>query len=224
MNDQLASPLPRFAAHVAQETSNAVHFVEGICEQPDLHRPGCLWRLQARDLAQQVPLLVLMKDSEVIGQQRELLRENRANRVKQAHEARPIDAPVNRVGQSLRELAVDAADLRCYIIQRGNRFMSSTTRRFFIGAATAAAASRVWGANDKINIAIVGLGGRGTNHLNTYPKINGARVAGLCDVNQAAREVANATLLKNTSEKAKEFVDMREAFADPSRIGDGIIP
>src|SRR5438270_14054010 len=92
--------------------------------------------------------------------------------------------------------------------------MSLTTRRFFIGAATAAAASRVWGANDKINVGIVGLGGRGTSHLNTYPKISTARVAGLCDVNQTAREIANATLLKNTSEKAKEFEDMRALLAD----------
>src|SRR5215475_13901561 len=42
-----------------------------------------------------------------------------------------------------------------------------------------------------------------------------ARVAGLCDVNQAAREVAQTTLVRVTSEKAKEFEDMRQAFADP---------
>ena len=39
-------------------------------------------------------------------------------------------------------------------------------------------------------------------------------MAGLCDIDQAAREKAQATLLKNTSEKAKEFEDMRQAFAD----------
>ena len=33
-------------------------------------------------------------------------------------------------------------------------------------------------------------------------------------MNQAARERAQATLLKNTSEKAREFEDMRDAFAD----------
>ena len=91
---------------------------------------------------------------------------------------------------------------------------NETTRRFFIGAASAAAASRVWGANDRVNVAIVGIGGRGTNHLNVYSKLPGARVAALCDVNQAAREVAQATLVKNTGEKAKEFEDMRETFAD----------
>jgi predicted dehydrogenase len=90
------------------------------------------------------------------------------------------------------------------------------TRRFFLGAVTAAAASRVWGANDKINVGIVGIGGRGTNHLNQYSRMTGAKVVGLCDVNQAAREVAQATLLKNTGEKAKEFEDMRAMFADSS--------
>ena len=90
------------------------------------------------------------------------------------------------------------------------------TRRFFLGAVTAAAASRVWGANDKINVGIVGLGGRGTAHLNTYSRLPEAHVAGLCDVDQAAREKAQATLMKNTSEKAKEFEDMRGMFSDPS--------
>src|SRR5450432_2762485 len=101
------------------------------------------------------------------------------------------------------------------LLQRSHRISSSTTRRVFLAAATAAAASRVWGANDRINMVLVGLGGRGTNHLNIYSRLPDARVAALCDVNQAARERAQATLLKNTSEKAKEFEDMRQAFADP---------
>ena len=93
---------------------------------------------------------------------------------------------------------------------------NSTTRRFFLGAVTAAAATRVWGANDKINVAIIGLGGRGSNHLTIYPRLPDARVAGLCDIDQAARERAQATLQKIAGgEKAKEFEDMREAFADP---------
>jgi predicted dehydrogenase len=79
---------------------------------------------------------------------------------------------------------------------------------------TAAAATRVWGANDKINVGIVGIGGRGTNHLNIYSRLPDAKVTGLCDVRQDAREIANATLLKNTGEKAKEFEDMRAMFAD----------
>ena len=89
-----------------------------------------------------------------------------------------------------------------------------TSRRFFLGAASALAATRVWGANDKVNVGIVGLGGRGTNHLNIYSRLPEARVVALCDIDQAAREKAQATLLKNTGEKAKEYEDMRQAFAD----------
>ena len=89
-----------------------------------------------------------------------------------------------------------------------------TSRRFFLGAATALAATRVWGANDKINVAIVGLGGRGTNHLNIYSKLPDARVAVVCDINQTQREVAQALILKNTGEKPKEVEDMRQAFSD----------
>jgi len=72
----------------------------------------------------------------------------------------------------------------------------------------------VWGANDKVNVGIVGLGGRGTTHLNNYTGLSRAQVVALCDVNQAARERAQATLSKKSLEKAREFQDMREMFAD----------
>ncbi len=88
------------------------------------------------------------------------------------------------------------------------------TRRFFLGALTAASAVRVWGANDKVNVGIVGLGGRGSNHLNIYSSLAEAQVVGLCDVNQAAREKAQATLVRKGLEKGKEFEDMRQMFAD----------
>src|SRR4051794_4018942 len=88
------------------------------------------------------------------------------------------------------------------------------TRRFFLGALTAASAVRVWGANDKVNIGIVGLGGRGSGHLNTYTSLAEAQVIALCDVNQAAREKAQATLARKSLEKAREFEDMRQMFAD----------
>ena len=94
--------------------------------------------------------------------------------------------------------------------------MSDTkTRRFFLGALTAASAVRVWGANDKVNVGIVGLGGRGSSHLSTYTGLSEAQVVALCDVNQAAREKAQTTLTRKSLEKATEFEDMRQMFADP---------
>ena len=83
-----------------------------------------------------------------------------------------------------------------------------------MGAATAASAMQVWGANDRVNVSIVGLGGRGGDHVLTLAQMPGVRVAGLCDVNQEGRERAQATLRKLTGEKASEFEDMRDVFAD----------
>jgi predicted dehydrogenase len=92
--------------------------------------------------------------------------------------------------------------------------MSPVSRRtFFQGAVTAAAASRVIGANDRIRIGIVGLGGRGRNHVQYYLQAPDAGITGLCDVNQAARERAQAMLTSASAGKAQEFADMREMFA-----------
>lgn len=92
--------------------------------------------------------------------------------------------------------------------------IEAKSRRFFMGAAAAASAMQVMGANDKVNLAIVGLGGRGSAHLGIYTRLEGVQVVGLCDVNQAARERAQATLTRASKEKAREYEDMRETFAD----------
>jgi predicted dehydrogenase len=91
--------------------------------------------------------------------------------------------------------------------------MSSMTRRsFYVGAAAALSAVRVLGANDRIRIGIVGLGGRGSDHQRAYSTIPEARITALCDVNQAARERAQARVTKAGLEPALEFNDMRELF------------
>src|ERR1035438_865092 len=91
--------------------------------------------------------------------------------------------------------------------------MSSMTRRsFYVGAAAALSAVRVLGANDRIRIGIVGLGGRGSDHQRAYSTIPEARITALCDVNQAARERAQARVTKAGLEPALEFNDMRGLF------------
>ncbi len=99
--------------------------------------------------------------------------------------------------------------------------MPDTTRRSLLSGAAAMAAlhtskSRVLGANDKINIAIVGLGGRGSNHLSEYLNIDQVQVAAIVDVNQAAQEKAVATAKRAKGVEPKVYYDMREAFADKS--------
>jgi predicted dehydrogenase len=89
--------------------------------------------------------------------------------------------------------------------------MSTWTRRhFFQGAAMAMAATRVVGANDRIRIGVIGIGGRGRDHIQSFLQIPTAQITGLCDVNQAARERAQSILAKAGAPKAEEFADMRK--------------
>jgi predicted dehydrogenase len=98
--------------------------------------------------------------------------------------------------------------------------MNETPRRKFLktaaSAAIATAAHPILGANDRVTVTIIGLGGRGSNHLDEYLKLPMAKVAGLCDVNQAAREKSQATIARAGQEKAKEFEDMRRVWDDKS--------
>ncbi len=97
--------------------------------------------------------------------------------------------------------------------------MIDATRRTIVKGAAAAAVvnsrlSRVLGANGRVNMAVVGVGGRGTNHLQEYVKIEGAHVAAVVDVNQAAQEKAVALVEKARGHKPKTYYDMRDAFQD----------
>ncbi len=91
-------------------------------------------------------------------------------------------------------------------------------RRQFVKAAAAAVATarfRILGANDRINLAVVGLGGRGRNHVDYYSTLSSeCRLAAVCDVNQAARERGTAQVRKLNNYAPKNYSDMRELFED----------
>jgi predicted dehydrogenase len=77
------------------------------------------------------------------------------------------------------------------------------TRRSFLSsslgaAATVCASGRVLGANDRLNVAVIGVNGMGHFHVRTLAERKDARVAALCDVDQAplaraAKSVKDAT-------------------------------
>ena len=91
-----------------------------------------------------------------------------------------------------------------------------TTRRTFVQASvfSALAATRVWGANDRINVAVIGVGSRGQAHIKAYAKQPDAHIYALCDVDQANLERSQARVKDLTGETPKGFVDMRDVFAD----------
>jgi len=93
--------------------------------------------------------------------------------------------------------------------------MSESSRRTFLAAGAAAISlRRVLGANGRINVGIVGIGGRGNDHIKTYAPLPDARIVALCDVNQPALERGQAAVLKLTGETPKGYDDMRKMFAD----------
>jgi predicted dehydrogenase len=89
-------------------------------------------------------------------------------------------------------------------------------RRNLVKAAAAAIATvrfPILGANDRVNLGIVGLGGRGRDHINNYSSLDpDCRIAAVCDVNQAARERAVAQIKKLKGADAKQYPDMRAMF------------
>jgi len=95
------------------------------------------------------------------------------------------------------------------------------TRRTFFSFATAAAVAATQqktlvAQNDKVDVAIIGLGGRGQSHMNVYSKLPDANIVALCDVNQAALERGQALVLKLTGKTPKGYADMRQIFDDKS--------
>jgi len=89
-------------------------------------------------------------------------------------------------------------------------------RTFFSigGAALAVSASKLRAADDKVSVAVIGLGGRGRAHMGEYAKLPDARVVAVCDVDQASLERGQALVEKATGTKPKGYSDMRQVFDD----------
>ncbi|MCC6585348.1 MAG: Gfo/Idh/MocA family oxidoreductase [Bryobacterales bacterium] len=94
----------------------------------------------------------------------------------------------------------------------------STTRRTFLSTAAlapAAASTRVRSAGDRINIGLIGTGGRGRNHIADLTKLKESNVtiAGVCDIYGPHREAAVTNIERAFGKKPRATVDYREMLA-----------
>src|SRR6202011_5845736 len=87
-------------------------------------------------------------------------------------------------------------------------------RTFLLGTAGGALAMRALGANDKVNVAVGGIGGRGKDHVREYLKLAAARVAALCDVDTAQTERGSKMVEDATGAKPKIYQDLRKLYED----------
>ena len=71
--------------------------------------------------------------------------------------------------------------------------MSTSSRRTFLAASTAFSLGRVLGANDKVNVGIVGIGGRGNDHIKSYATLPDARIVHACQPGGARNRPGEAS-------------------------------
>jgi hypothetical protein len=89
------------------------------------------------------------------------------------------------------------------------------------GLAILQSSSSVWGtqANRKLNVALIGVGGRGTWFVDTIPKME--NVVALCDVNQ--QKIDKAIERRPDGAKAKAYHDFRKMFDEMGPAIDAVI-
>ena len=95
--------------------------------------------------------------------------------------------------------------------------MSSLDRRNFLRVSGAAAAtlssgalSQVKGANERVNVAVIGVRGRGREHIEKFALDPSPEVVAVVDIDQAVAETAAAQTQKFQSRKPKEYADLRK--------------
>ena len=99
--------------------------------------------------------------------------------------------------------------------------MNHFTRRTFLkntalAGAAAALSARSWGqvagANGDIRVAVVGLNGRGKNHLGSLAKISGVRLVAICDADTAVIAKTKKAL-GDAGASVRTYTDIRELLA-----------
>jgi predicted dehydrogenase len=74
---------------------------------------------------------------------------------------------------------------------------------------------RIFGANDRVRVAVCGLHGRGKDHLEGFSRLSNVEIAALCDVDESvlAKRLAG---LSARQAKPQTFVDVRKLLEDKS--------
>lgn len=79
---------------------------------------------------------------------------------------------------------------------------------------TGAAAAR--SADEPVRLAVIGMGGRGSELMRVFARIPGVEIAAVVDPDGNRAEKAAQWVLENTGKRARVESDMRRAFEDPS--------
>ncbi|MGF7216177.1 putative dehydrogenase [Spirosoma lacussanchae] len=99
----------------------------------------------------------------------------------------------------------------------------SYSRRKFIQTAVAGSAvlglptiipSRAFGANDRLRVAVIGINGRGKDHIAGFSKLDNVEVATLCDVDNVVLQQGAADFEAKYKRRLKTEQDLRKVYDD----------
>jgi predicted dehydrogenase len=90
-------------------------------------------------------------------------------------------------------------------------------RTFLQSAAAPLLASQAWaGANDRIRAAIIGVGGRGRDHMTALAGVEGVEVATFCDPDETRLAESADLFVKKGGKRPKLETDLRRVMEDRS--------
>src|SRR5512140_1551480 len=75
---------------------------------------------------------------------------------------------------------------------------------------------RVFGANDRVRVAVCGVHGRGMDHVKGYRRVKNAEVAAICDADENVLAQRIPQIEKMGIPKPKTFFDIRKLLDDKS--------
>ena len=76
--------------------------------------------------------------------------------------------------------------------------------------------ARAFGANDRVSVAVLGVNGRGQNHMAGFSNLKNVEVATLCDPDNVILQQRAQEFGKKTGKKVKTEMDLRKVFDDKS--------
>ncbi len=95
-------------------------------------------------------------------------------------------------------------------------FLKTTGSAAAVGLLQVSAPTRVLGANDRVRVAIVGVRGRGNDHIKGYARLPNLEIAALCDVDENVLNQRLGEVEKMGKSKPKSYTDIRKLLEDTS--------
>src|SRR5579884_3859604 len=94
-------------------------------------------------------------------------------------------------------------------------------RHFLMSTATTAAAvggklRAATGANNTVRVAVVGMHGRGKDHIKGWPTAPNTEIVAVCDIDESVLQNGAAMVEKVTNKKPATYTDFRKLLEDKS--------